>query len=205
MNNTFEDRLLAELTHEVRLAAATEAPAAPRRRRVLTPVRAGLGVATAGIAAASFLLLPGGGATPAYAVERQDDGRVLVDITTYGFDKYDELLADLRAAGVTVIEEPERALHCGDETFPPEDVSFPTEEDDDAPSEADDDTPPEVTVVTSGFFVIGDGLEWPSLVQPSGQEVSASEVGFLMSPGDTVIHDSDGDQHSLGFFSGSCE
>ncbi|TDC68597.1 hypothetical protein [Streptomyces hainanensis] len=195
MNNTFEDRLLAELTHEVRLAAATEAPPAPRRR-VLTPARAGLGLATAGAAAASFLLLPGGGASPAYAVERQDDGRVVVDFTTYGFDNYDELLADLRAAGVTVIEEPERELRCADGTFLP----LPeVEAERVTPDDAFDALPERVT---AGIVLVlfGDQVEWPSLTQPD-----SGEVGIVLNPGDTAIHDTNGAAHSLGFFSGSCE
>ncbi|TDC19216.1 hypothetical protein E1265_24325 [Streptomyces sp. 8K308] len=193
MNTTFEDRLLDELKHEVRRAATTEAPAAPRRRAI-TPARAGLGLATAAAAAAAFLLLPGGGASPAYAVERNEDGTVA--FTYSEFREYDSedirnMVADLRAAGMTIVEEPEDVLVCGDG-----DRYHPLGPMDLARVDADGDMGPVDERVSFRIIQASSGLEQ---LPGTGQE-----TGFLLEPGDTVVHDTNGDDDALAFFHGSC-
>ncbi|MFD5319993.1 hypothetical protein [Streptomyces sp. NPDC127098] len=191
MNNTFEGRLLDELKDEVRRAATTEAPAAPRR--LLTPARAGLGLAAA-TAAASFLLLPGGGASPAYAVERQENGTVA--FTYFQFREYDaedirNMVADLRAAGMTVVEEPEDVLVCGDG-----DRYHPLGQTDMATVDSDGDAGPADPRVSLRVIQASSGLE-----ELPG---TGEETGFLLEPGDTVVYDTDGDNDALAFFSGAC-
>ncbi|MDT0322076.1 hypothetical protein [Streptomyces millisiae] len=192
MNSTFEDRLLDELKDEVRRAAATEAPATPRRR-LLTPARAGLGLAAAA-AAVSFLVLPGGGASAAYAVERNEDGTVA--FTYFQFREYDaedirDMVADLRAAGMTVVEEPEDVLVCGGG-----DRYHPLGQTDMATVDSDGDAGPADPRVSLRVIQASSGLE-----ELPG---TGEETGFLLEPGDTVVHDTHGDMEALAFFPGSC-
>lgn len=103
----FRDRLLTELTElipaETEPSALTP-PAAPparsRRRRMLLATAA---TAAAGIAAALILPMLGGptGSTPAWAIERGEDGDVLV--TVREVDDPIRLQEDLRAAGVAAV------------------------------------------------------------------------------------------------------
>ncbi len=105
--NAFEDRLLAELRHIVaeRPAPAAAAPdrsgfgRAPRspRPRLL----AGATATAAAAAVAVLLASGGGGATPAYAVEREGDGSVTVEISS--LRDADGLERKLRAAGIPAV------------------------------------------------------------------------------------------------------
>jgi len=99
MNTSFEDRLLAELREVVE---SRPAPAREPSARRTPPRRVGLtlgaGAALAAVGAAAVVLAGGGSDTPAYAVERQDDGTVTVDINN--LRDADGLERKLRAAGV---------------------------------------------------------------------------------------------------------
>ncbi|EFL33779.1 conserved hypothetical protein [Streptomyces viridochromogenes DSM 40736] len=111
---TFEDRLLAELQHEieVRGAAVPAEAAAPRRSPfagVLTGVLTGRRLALAAGACAMtglvLVLVPGSPAeSPAYAVERHRDGSVTLTLTKIAIgEKSQRQLAErLRAEGIHV-------------------------------------------------------------------------------------------------------
>ncbi|MEV6038323.1 hypothetical protein AB0L65_44750 [Nonomuraea sp. NPDC052116] len=87
----FEEQLLMDLKAEI--GARTE-----RRRRVTRRLLAG--GAVAGLAAAAAIAVPLLGAeTPAYAVTKQDDGTIRVEIKEFG--DAGKLEQDLKAAGVT--------------------------------------------------------------------------------------------------------
>ncbi|MET9248066.1 hypothetical protein [Nonomuraea sp. NPDC003709] len=88
----FEEQLLMDLKAEI--GARTE-----RRRRVTRRLLAG--GAVAGLAAAAAITVPllAGAETPAYAVTKQDDGTIRVEIKEFG--DAGKLEQDLKAAGVT--------------------------------------------------------------------------------------------------------
>jgi len=89
----FELRLLAELREVVAEQAEAASPRRPRRGRLV------LAAAAAGVAlAAGLALIPGGTASPAYAVEKAADG--LVTVTIHRLDDAAGLENQLRANGV---------------------------------------------------------------------------------------------------------
>ena len=100
---SFEDRLL----HELRGIVAAE-PAAERERRPswtwIAPRRLVPAVGTvvlAGVAAVAAVQLVGGGAAPAYAVSKNDDGTVTVEIAS--LEDAAGLEAKLRDAGIPAV------------------------------------------------------------------------------------------------------
>ncbi|WP_432929632.1 hypothetical protein ACQPZZ_05760 [Microbispora sp. CA-135349] len=94
MNDTFEDRLLAELRTEI---AAREVRAhAPRRRSVRTRVLAGAAIAAAAAAVAVPLVI--GQQTPAYALTKNPDGSINLKINE--FRDPDQVERDLAKMGV---------------------------------------------------------------------------------------------------------
>ncbi|MGA5894575.1 hypothetical protein [Streptomyces venetus] len=117
---TFEDRLLAELRHEIEMreAAAPDRAAAPARaavpRRapfvgmltgVLTGRRLALAAGACAVAGLVLVLVPGSPAeSPAYAVERHGDGSVTLTLTKIAIgEKSQRQLAErLRAEGIHV-------------------------------------------------------------------------------------------------------
>ncbi|XVQ87094.1 hypothetical protein ACQP2K_06670 [Microbispora siamensis] len=81
MNDTFEDRLLAELKAEI---AAREVRAhAPRRRSVRTRFLAGAGIVAAAAAAAVAVPLVVGQQAPAYALTKHPDGSISLRINEF--------------------------------------------------------------------------------------------------------------------------
>jgi hypothetical protein len=79
--DTFEQSLLRELRQHV--AARTPAPSARTRRRAIRLAAGGLAVATAGVAGLAVALGLGTGVvgpSPAYAVESEPDGDVVVTV-----------------------------------------------------------------------------------------------------------------------------
>jgi hypothetical protein len=127
MTTTFEDRLLTELKQEAALAAAEDRQHAPERRRLLTPARAGVGLVTAAAAAGAFIVLPGGGASPAYAVERTDNGGIDVTISVWprGEEEVRDFAELMEENGVATIYNPPAGYMCqplpeGEEPPPPD-------------------------------------------------------------------------------------
>ncbi|SOD58637.1 hypothetical protein SAMN06297387_101248 [Streptomyces zhaozhouensis] len=114
MTIDFEDRLLAELKREVVRASAEEPSPAPRRVRGFTPGHFAVGLTGATAAAAAVLVLPGGGAGPAYAVESDGAGGVEVRLTDWprGAEEIEAFRADLAAAGVSSVYNPPAGYHC---------------------------------------------------------------------------------------------
>jgi hypothetical protein len=97
----FEDRLLTELKAEVSERAGREHARSPRR---ITGRRALLASATvAGIAAAAVIAVPimTGSGSPAYAVSKNSNGTINIEI--WEFKEAKRLQADLRDIGVNVI------------------------------------------------------------------------------------------------------
>ncbi|WP_128381203.1 hypothetical protein [Streptomyces cavernae] len=115
MNTMFEDRLLNELKGEVALRAAEDGPVPSTARRVVTPGRVGIALATCGVAAAAVVAMPGAGTTPAYAVEKNSDGTVtlkLDDIVLSGPEQQD-LVRKLEEAGVnTQVNQVPSKMRC---------------------------------------------------------------------------------------------
>lgn len=111
---TFEDRLLAELRHEIALRAVDRtADAAPtsvwrRCRTALTvPRLAVVAVACAAVAGA-WVLTPGSPAeSPAYAVVSHSDGSLTVTMNDFGLGGTlpDGLVERLKAHGIRVVVE----------------------------------------------------------------------------------------------------
>ncbi|KAB8167081.1 hypothetical protein FH609_011820 [Streptomyces sp. 3MP-14] len=114
MNSTFEDRLLDELKRHHSVAVAERRMAVARRRRLITPARTGLGLVTAAAATAVFVVLPGGGGAPAYAVEQEADGGVVVHISDWphGEEAVAEFSALLEEAGVETLYNPPEGYLC---------------------------------------------------------------------------------------------
>lgn len=118
MTTTFEDRLLSELQREVRLAAAEERQHqhqhGPAGRRLFTPARAGIGLATAAAAGAALVVLPGGASSPAYAVERTgvDGLRVTIADWPHGEAEVREFAALMEEHGVATIYNPPGGYRC---------------------------------------------------------------------------------------------
>ncbi|KRV50445.1 hypothetical protein AQ490_15270 [Wenjunlia vitaminophila] len=113
MSTSFEDRLVEELKREARVTAAGWPE--PERRRVFTPTRTVTGLVTAAAAVGAFVALPGGGAgTPAYAVEKTDNGGVVVHISDWphGDDEVAEFTRMLRDAGVSTVYNPPEGYLC---------------------------------------------------------------------------------------------
>lgn len=114
MKATFEDRLLEELKREIEARGPEPAPARPRR--VVTAPRFALvaGLATAATVAA--VLLPGSPATSkAYAVDKNGDGSVTVNLFDLTPDpaEQDTLVAQVRALGILVsVDSPPSGTAC---------------------------------------------------------------------------------------------
>ncbi|RMI40025.1 hypothetical protein [Streptomyces triticirhizae] len=121
MNSTFEDRLLDELKRHHSVAAAERRTAVARRRRLITPARTGVGLVTAAAATAVFVVLPGGGGAPAYAVEQEADGGVVVHISDWphGEEAVAEFSALLEEAGVETLYNPPEGYLCQPHDEPP--------------------------------------------------------------------------------------
>ncbi|MDT0443062.1 hypothetical protein [Streptomyces johnsoniae] len=124
--NTFEDRLLTELKEEIAARAADEPAPASARPRLFTPLRlTAVATATAAVAGALIVGLPGGtGTSPAYAVERNQDGSVTITWNEYLEAEsrsalWEELSPALIEAGAHVIQEPESPLSCGAREYIP--------------------------------------------------------------------------------------
>lgn len=104
MKTTFEDRLLAELQGEIeRREADSSLPAA--RRRVFTGRRLALAAAACAVAGLAVVLVPGSPTdSPAYAVERNDDGSVTLTLDDLGLSDHAqrELAERLRTDGIHV-------------------------------------------------------------------------------------------------------
>jgi hypothetical protein len=98
---TFEDRLLAELRQVVADRPEPAAVQPPLRRAPRARIALG-GFATAAAAAAAVVIASGGDpAEPAYAVDRQSDGSVTVQISS--LRDADGLERKLRAAGIPAV------------------------------------------------------------------------------------------------------
>ncbi|MGK5529846.1 hypothetical protein [Streptomyces sp. URMC 129] len=209
MTTTFEDRLLTELKREVALAAAGERrPAA--RRRLVTPGRAGLGLAGAAAVAAAFVLLPGGAGTPAYAVERTGDGGIVVHISQWpeGAEEVDEFARMLRDAGVATVSNPPEGYLC--RPF----------DDDAAPGAPGKLPPPPPGADTAAFTSVAGGATviGPEVARahaPDGGEPGDGEQGttggeaedftYHLDDGDTVILTEGGGAGSITFIDGACD
>jgi hypothetical protein len=100
---TFEDRLLAELRAVVaeRPAPEPEATAPGPRRRAPGTRLALAGSAVAATAAGAFLVAGGDTSTPAYAVAKQSDGSVTVEV--HSLRDAAGLQEKLRAAGIPAV------------------------------------------------------------------------------------------------------
>ncbi|GAA3837868.1 hypothetical protein GCM10022226_70020 [Sphaerisporangium flaviroseum] len=129
MNDTFEDRLLAELKAEMAVRAPQGRAPAPRRTRV----RRLLGVtAVAGTAAAAAIAVPlvTGTGTPAYAVTRNPDGTVTLTIHELrdpeGVEK--DLAAEGVRADVTYMPLGKRCERPGFRPLEADQASIPTAE-----------------------------------------------------------------------------
>lgn len=120
MNNTFEDRLWNALKHEAERPRhdlpADHFRAGPARRAV-TARRAALGLTAAAAVGMILAIVPGGGASPAYAVEMQKGGVVKVTIheaskATQDRAQVEALESKLRAAGINVIVDASTPYLC---------------------------------------------------------------------------------------------
>ncbi|WP_326595846.1 hypothetical protein [Streptomyces sp. NBC_01803] len=208
MNTSFEDRLLSELKREVALAVAEERERAPARRRLLTPARAGLGLAGAAVAATALVVLPGGTSTPAYAVEQTGDGGIVVHISDWpqGEQEVTEFAQTLRDAGVAIVYNPPEGYLC--RPFPGGSPSAPPEE---LPP-----LPPGVDTVSlfnfaggataiaprvAGATVPGDGA---SVEEPSTTGTE-EDFAYELQEGDTVILTEIGGAGSIAFIEGACD
>jgi hypothetical protein len=120
MNDTFEDRLWNALKHEAE-RPGHELPAdriQPRpARRVVTARRAGLGLTAAAAVGAILAVVPGGGSTPAYAVETQKSGVVKITFhdalkAIHDRAEVEALETKLRAAGINVVVDASTPYLC---------------------------------------------------------------------------------------------
>ncbi|PWI17078.1 hypothetical protein DI272_25125 [Streptomyces sp. Act143] len=114
---TFEDRLLAELRHEIGLReAAAPAVAFVARRALVTRGRLVLAAGACAAAGLAVVLVPGSPAdAPAYAVEQHDDGSVTLTIEDMSLapDDQHRLAERLRAQGIHVaIDEVPAGEQC---------------------------------------------------------------------------------------------
>src|SRR4051812_4683219 len=99
-HTTFEDRLLAELRAVVAARPAPAPPPSPPPARRLPRARLSLAAGAATVAGV-LLATGGGGAAPAYAVEKQPDGSVTVEINS--LRDAAGLQEKLRAAGIPAV------------------------------------------------------------------------------------------------------
>jgi hypothetical protein len=100
---TFEDRLLSELQGEIERRGSVPVPAV--RRRLLTGRRLALAAGLCAAAGLAVVLAPGTPAeSPAYALERHDDGTVTLTAKEQYIDVDDqrELARQLRPSGIEV-------------------------------------------------------------------------------------------------------
>lgn len=118
MTSVFEDRLWEMLQQHAESPGddhvLVEFPAAPRRR-VVNGRRAGAALTVAAAAGLTFFYLPGGGSTPAYAVEPQQGDHVKVTVDDLGIKPADLLTLEdkLRAAGIHVVVDATGPYTCG--------------------------------------------------------------------------------------------
>ncbi|MFH8469291.1 hypothetical protein [Streptomyces sp. NPDC017991] len=115
---TFEDRLLDELKREITLRA-DELPAPAPRRRV-APRRAVIALAASTAVAGALIALPSAtGGSSAYAIERQPDGSIVLNmldqVGLFEEDQQKELAERLRAEGIHVsIDTPRAGYVCAE-------------------------------------------------------------------------------------------
>jgi len=119
MTNRFEERLLVELRS---LVAERPAPRPTASRRRLVPIGATAGVLT--IAGAIAVPLLTGGGSAAYAVTRNDDGSVSVEVAS--LEDAAGLQQKLRDAGVpAVVQYIPPGKGCKEQTFTPARAASP--------------------------------------------------------------------------------
>jgi hypothetical protein len=116
----FEDRLWNALKHEA-ARPENELPAdcfqARPARRAVTARRAGLGLSAAAAVGAILPVVPGGGSTPAYAVETQKGGTVKITIhdalkVIHNRPRMEALETKLRVAGINVVVDASAPYLC---------------------------------------------------------------------------------------------
>lgn len=120
MNDTFEDRLWNALRHEAQSPdheLPTDRLRARPARRSATVRRVGFGLIAAASVGVTLAIVPGGGSTPAYAVEMQKGGAVKVTVhdalkATRDPAQVEALESNLRAAGIKVIVDSSTPYLC---------------------------------------------------------------------------------------------
>lgn len=120
MTDTFEDRLWDALKDEAGRPGSelpTDRFVAPPARRGTIARRTGMGLAAAAAVGVVLAVVPGGGSTPAYAVEVQKDGAVKVtahEARNLISDKaqVEALESKLRAAGINVVQDATGPYTC---------------------------------------------------------------------------------------------
>ncbi|MGP3968756.1 hypothetical protein [Streptomyces sp. 6N223] len=219
MTTTFEDRLLTELKQEAALAAAEDRQHAPERRRLLTPARAGVGLVTAAAAAGAFIVLPGGGASPAYAVERTGNGGIDVTISDWprGEEEVRDFAALMEENGVATIYNPPAGYMCqplpeGEQPPPPDLPTPPGVGDGDGEDTMSHISPAgSATVIgpaVAELSVPGGGSEpeaegGESVVQEGGLE-NPEDYVYHLHEGDTVILQEVETAAAITFVEGGC-
>ncbi|UED83660.1 hypothetical protein [Streptomyces profundus] len=209
--SNFEDRLLTELKREVAHAAEHAAAGAepePARRPARGVRRAGWGLAMAGAVAAALVLLPGGGASPAYAVASDGAGGIEVRLSDWpdGDEEIESFLAELAAAGVTPVHDPPAGYQC--RPFP-DGVFFRSwlgsHDETSAWTEAD-------------MIQVGEALGGAILVEPEEPHTGSSSAAYSrspgrefprdavyrLSPGDTVVLVDKPQFGAIAFVEGAC-
>lgn len=124
MTSLFEDRLWESLRQHAEEPGddhvLMEFPPAPRRR-VVNGRTAGAALTAAAAVGVSFFFVPGGGSTPAYAVEVQQGEHVKVTIDDLGMAPGElvKLEDKLRAVGIHVVVDATGPYRCGDSVVRP--------------------------------------------------------------------------------------
>ncbi|WP_062211512.1 hypothetical protein [Streptomyces sp. NBRC 109706] len=209
--SNFEDRLLTELKREVAHAAEHASAVAepePARPRARTARRAGWGLAMAGAVAAALVLLPGGGASPAYAVASDGAGGIEVRLSDWpdGEEEIESFLAELAAAGVTSVYNPPADYQC--RPFP-DGVFFRSW------LGSHDET---TGWTDADMIQVGEALGGAILVEPEGPHTGSAstaysrspgrefpeEAIYRLSPGDTVVLVDQPHLGAIAFVEGAC-
>ncbi len=178
MNTSFEDRLLAELRQVVQSRPAPAPEASPRRtppRRV--GLTLGAGTAVAATAAAVVVLAGSSSDTPAYAVDRQDDGTVTVEINS--LRDADGLERKLRAAGVQAeVDYTPSGKTCAEGRFAPS-----QRRDQRGTSEMSDGDGSTRFSISRGSVAAGETLViWTSLTETAHEESSSIAMAVASGP-----------------------